>query len=303
MHQIKKIPQFTNEYLDFVKNEIGFSTTRNYFTNKLCYSDIYRKYHNQYGCWIDVGVIDSDVICDTLWNEMCYNKDVFGTKNPFKFMGTNNLPQFYKFYHKYDDGYSDEAKMIFKNVAACLERWWGSGQKITGGIYLNDDGYHLLCCLRDALQTIKEKNVYDFNNNLIRRQKMMDKLEQIKECPQRYKDKADEAKALKQVVRKNPTDFIEYILGDFSKNLDLKRVLFVRGNLFKRLLSCIMEKINEVKRKLTNITEKDIGPVLFPEMRTEQEKENYKRYCLLIEEKEKLQHLREMLEKVQSITK
>lgn len=43
---------------------------------------------------LHTGVISVDDICDALWNEMSYNPERFGTKNPFEFQYKNSIDSF-----------------------------------------------------------------------------------------------------------------------------------------------------------------------------------------------------------------
>ncbi len=292
--QITKIPQYTEKYMNFLNEKIGYSAQQCYFTDKLCFGTVYEAYKafhrrgfntNGWPHWGDVGYIDGDVICNTLWEQMSYNEEVFGTESPFLFMGKNDLGRFCDFYNKYDERYSDEAKAVFKAVAKAIKPWWMNGPSWTDGFKISGeidliDNYNLLKCLRDALQIIKEKNICDFEKNLIRREKMIKKIEQSNNfLSNKYNSKEDEKKYLNIYLKKAPV----CILGDLVNNPKIRQALAVNKDMVSKLISALEEIVKEYNNKV--------------------EKANYENCRLQLQEMSKIKEIFEILLKFQPIKK
>lgn len=129
---------------------------------------------------VRIGLINGNVICDALWNEMSYNPVRFGSSSPFLVDGRNNIYRFCQI--RGDINSPDKTESVLATMRFKLIHFlhWNSDRNgawrdamITNAGYvpvgMRADGhansmYKRLANLRDSIKIIAYQNVADFKD-------------------------------------------------------------------------------------------------------------------------------------------
>ena len=129
---------------------------------------------------VRIGLINGNVICDALWNEMSYNPVRFGSSSPFLVDGRNNIYRFCQI--RGDINSLDKTESVLATMRFKLIHFlhWNSDRNgawrdamITNAGYvpvgMRADGhansmYKRLANLRDSIKIIAYQNVADFKD-------------------------------------------------------------------------------------------------------------------------------------------
>ena len=173
---------------DKVHNILKYDPNRTYFgpwSPKRLHT-VYREIYNN-PCrplvFMETGKLSTEIICDTLWNEMSYNPLRFGVQNPFEINGIPNIKEFIAKYKT-----NGKADVIMQQVAADLDYFLYSIGKVNpefrqfGEIFnytvlinvdrhrKSGDGYKALARLSDSIHDIASQNIKDYKIKKYREQ-------------------------------------------------------------------------------------------------------------------------------------
>ena len=174
---------------DRIKNIIRYDVSRKYFGDwnperlNACY-------RSEEPVTIYIGILSTDDICDTLWNEMSYNPIRFGTQNPFEFDGKNSLEKFintpvapdnkafktlsivqsylsrfWKLATQYDETFAETKHFKSKNITITTTISTNPKSKPIPGMT-----YVMMANLRKSVKQIASQNLNDFGKKTYQQQ-------------------------------------------------------------------------------------------------------------------------------------